>query len=534
MSILTIQTVNAANRASATGLFRWLAAVIVCFSLIAAFRIGIDRGLRDTIGDGTWGRILFGVGTAITQMYHGGYGYALSNAIETLLTNGGLTSDPKTLASLETEFPANLHDPALINAAIDKAVRFEVPLNLEEGSVRGSGGDDLGFVDYVRLSFLVFGNRIQSLYYGYFLIFGISAAAFFYAFRSRPEILMLLVIASVGQMILFSCNLLAPDKLASIADPRFLGIMAVVPGLHLGCLLRDRAPLSVMNVALAIVQSIIVVFSFWIRASAVWVIFAVTIFAAFIAIRGALSSRNEFKRIWPLGVLIAVLAAHTVWVTMTLHPVYRSKGEISHHVFWHAVFYQLQYHPRWNEKYAAFYDFASADELPVLAAKKYLLRHPPLDPEKVYLTPDRQHLRIAEREAYIRRAFFELFSNDPRFVLESLLIYNPFTMARVFANYFSSLDQIPVAQLIGIIIVFLVVAGFLAANSERRRVFKHCVLLVMGGFFVSLSPILPTAPSWAAMGEQYFALLILFGGWLALALATGLRMLLGPDTTGSG
>jgi hypothetical protein len=252
----------------------------------------------------------------------------------------------------------------------------------------------------------------------------------------------------------------------------------------------------------------------------------VAIFAGLIAIRGLLTHRNELWRIWSLGILIAVLVVYTLWVMMTLHPVYSSKGEISHHVFWHAVFYQLQSHPRWNEKYAASYDFAEADELPRVAAKKYLLQHPPLDPDEVYLTPDHQYLRIAAGETYVRKAFLELFANDPRFILESLLIYNPLTMARVFNNYLSSLDQIPVAQFIGMIIVFVVLAGLLAANSEQRRVFRHCALLATAGFFVSLSPILPTAPSWAAMGEQYFALLIMLGSWLVLGLATGLRMLM--------
>src|SRR5439155_18688815 len=105
---------------------------------------------------------------------------------------------------------------------------------------------------------------------------------------------------------------------------------------------------------------------------------------------------------------------------VTLNPVYRSKGEISHHVFWQSVFYQLQFHPRWDKKYAASYDFATYDELPVLAAKKYLIRHLPSNPENLYLTPDRQYLRLAAAELYVRKAFFEFFANDPGFVLESL------------------------------------------------------------------------------------------------------------------
>src|SRR5207344_2208913 len=106
---------------------------------------------------------------------------------------GGLTGDPDILVPLGVQFPSNLRDPRLINSAIEKAARFKWPFNPDE-AVRGSGGDDLGFVDYVRLSFLMFGHKIQSLYYTYFVIFGISAAVFLYAFRARGAYLMLLIV----------------------------------------------------------------------------------------------------------------------------------------------------------------------------------------------------------------------------------------------------------------------------------------------------------------------------------------------------
>src|SRR5262249_50546062 len=365
----------------------------------------------------------------------------------------------------------------------------------------------------------------------YFLIFGVSAAIFLWTFRSRPALLMLLVITSVAQIFLFSSILLAPHNLRSIADPRFLSIMATVPGLHLGCMLLDRSPPSITNVASAIVQSIILVFAFWIRASAVWVILAVAIFAGLITIWGLLKHRNELRRVWCFGILLAVLAVHTLWVAVTLHPIYRSKGEISHHVFWHGVFSQLQLHPRWNETYAASYDFATFDELPRVAAKQHLLRHPPSDREEVYLTKDRQHLKVAAAEAYTRKAYFEFFANDPRFVLESLLVHNSSGMGVVLAGYLSSLDRTTVMQVVSASIVLLILAGFLAADNEQRRLFRHGVLLAMGGFFVSLLPILLTVPNYPTMGDQYFALLIMLGGSAVLVLATVLRMFLGRRGT---
>jgi len=545
------------TRVNMTRWFLWVAVTIVCVSLIGAFRIGIDRGLRDTIGKGSWGRVLFGVGAAITQKTSLHYGYSMSIVFETILKYGGLTAEPEILAALGTKFPDNLRDTSLINAAIDKAAKFKWGFHPDD-AIRGSGGDDLGFIDYVRLSFLVFGHNIQSLYYTYFLIFGISAAAFLWTFRSRPALLTLLIIACVGQIALLSSNLVASDILGSIADPRFLGILAIIPGLHLACLILDRLPPFFSNVAPAVIQSIILILAAWIRASAVWVIVAVAVLAGFLAMRGLLKRRLELSRIWAAGVLFAALALHMVWLTIALHPIYKGGGEITHHVFWHSVFYQLQYHPRWNEKYAASYDFATADELPKVAARKYLLRHPPSDPDAVYLTPDRKYLRAAAAETYIRKAFFEFFNNDPRFVLESMLIYNPLSMTTILAGYASSLDPdvqqhpMPVhmfinfeyqlnkslqqftrttaIQLAGVVVVFLVIAGFLATENCHLQLFKRVTLLVTGGFIVSLSPIMLTAPSSPVMGEQYFALLIMLGSWVVLALSTGLHRCLGLRT----
>src|SRR5438445_6834042 len=65
--------------------FRWLAIGIICVALFASFRIGLVRGLSDSIGQASWGRVLFAVGAAVTEMEHGGYGYTTSNVVETVL-----------------------------------------------------------------------------------------------------------------------------------------------------------------------------------------------------------------------------------------------------------------------------------------------------------------------------------------------------------------------------------------------------------------------------------------------------------------
>src|SRR5262249_11309512 len=260
-------------------------------------------------------------------------------------------------------------------------------------------------------------------------------------FRLRPALLMLLVIACVAQIMVFSSVLFDRSVLGSIFDPRFLSALAIIPGLHLGCLLLDRSRPTPDNIVLAVIQSLILVFAIWIRSSAAWVVVGVVALAALVSLRALLNSRFNPVRLWSLGVLLLVLAVHTAWASTALHPIYREKGEILRHVFWHAVFFRLQFHPGWDQKYSGAYDHARFDELPQVAALKYLQRHPPSDPDAVYLTPDRKSLKIAALETYARKAFFEFLAADPRFVLESTFIYNPLNMTTILEEFLQSLGQ---------------------------------------------------------------------------------------------
>lgn len=521
MSYSSTYTCPTKGHARSKRYFRWLAIGIICVALFASFRIGLVRGLSDSIGQASWGRVLFAVGAAITEMKHGGYGYTTSNVVETVLIYAGLVSDSEILAKLGTKFPDNLKNAPLMNAAIDKAVHFKWPFDPNE-QVRGSAGDDLGFVDYTRLSFYLFGFRISSLYFTYFVIFGISVSAFVHAFRDRPNRLALIVVISVAHGLVFASGLMNPEKLGAVADPRFLSVLAVVPGLHLCCLMLDEPTPSPKNAALAVLQSVILIFAFWIRASAIWVIFATILLAVVLSIHELRSHKFKLLRLWSIGILASIWALQALYVSIVLHPVYK-KGEIAHHVLWHSVFYPLQFHPKWNERYAAKYDNATFDVLPQTAAIKYLLRNPPIDPDSVYLTADRKYLRVSAAETYIRKAFFEFLLNDPKFVLEALFIYNPIRMTRILTGLLNSTRPNFVLPYLAIGSAFLIMAGFLTAIDVEWRRFRGGVLLVTAAFFVSLLPILPTAPDYATMGDQYFMLLVMLGSWAIFGMSVGVR-----------
>ncbi len=515
------------NGVHSARLFRRAMIAVVCVAVAASFWIGLARGLADSVGLASWGRILFGAGAAITKMAHGGYGYTISEVVEGLLAQGGLTSDPAILSKLGTTFPDNLKDPALINAAFDKAAHFKLPFD-PTVNVRGSSGDDVGFVDFTRIGFRLFGYKIQSLYFTYFLILGVSLAAFVYQFRERAVPLAILATVTVAQTVLFSSGLLDTQRLGMIGDPRFLSTLAVVPGLHLAYLMLDRVEPSDRGLALAGAQSIILVFILHVRVSAVWILLGLVLIGAVVSIQELRKRRFAPIWLWSLGILAAVLYMQSFYVSATLHPVYRAKGEITRHVLWHAVFYSLQFHPDWKAKYAARFDNTAYDELPPTAAKQYLLRHPPADPRAVYLTEDRKYLKMAAAETYIRKAFIEFAASDPKFAFEAVFIYNPLKIGRVLLDLTLSLGRFTALAWMALGALAIGVAGLIAADGGRYRGYAWGAALVAGAFCVSLGPLIPTAPDYNTMADQFFLLLAALGCLCVLALATGLRACLRP------
>jgi hypothetical protein len=358
--------------------------------------------------------------------------------------------------------------------------------------------------------------------------------AFIYAFRFRPALLAVLAIVCAAQILLFASSIFDPENLGSIADPRFLSALAIIPGAHLAGLLLSKSPPSPGNILLAALQSIILLFAYWIRASAIWVVFGVLVLGAFVAIEEIRTRRLQFRSMWSLGILLAVCALQTLWASTAAHPIYKEKGEIAHHVLWHSVFYQLQFHPQWQQKYAAEYDNARFDELPPVAAKKYLMRHPAPPSAAIYLTEDHQYLKVAATETYARKAFLEFFANDPKFVLETYLVYSPMSVLRALGSLakplpdgsrnggiMSSLEgNAAEYMLLGIILVLI--AGFLAVENIERPIFAQCALIMTAAFFISVLPVLP-APNRTTIGDPYFLLLIVLGSWSVLGLCALMR-----------
>ena len=82
---------------------------------------------------------------------------------------------------------ANFHDADVLNAGINAAASLG-PQQIgyvSNGTLITTIYDDMGQVDYVSLAFRLFGLKIQSLFYLYFTLAGVSAIVFILTFRDN-------------------------------------------------------------------------------------------------------------------------------------------------------------------------------------------------------------------------------------------------------------------------------------------------------------------------------------------------------------
>jgi hypothetical protein len=490
---------------------------LVYLAVFAAFWIGVQRDFHSRIGLGNWGRMVFAIGAAITELEHGGYGYVTSGVMDTVLQFAGLTSNPAILDTLGLKAPENFQNTSLINTAIQKAVEFKWnfnPNNVEE--VRGAYNDDVGFIEYVKLSFRLFGYNVTSFYLTYFLLLMLSVTIFIFSFGKRTAPCGLLAVVALAHVGVFASEVFATE---TVADARFLSTLAIIPALHIGLFIVEGRRPSVVAVVSIGLQSGILAFVFLIRATAAWALLALFLLSAGLTITLWKENRVAAMRyFWSIGIVFSLLAAATLYVQASLHPRYQAKGELTHHVVWHAVFASLQHNPAWFTKYASKFGNAQGDELPYMAAKLYLVKHPPANPEEIYLTPDREYLRGATAETYVRKAFLELLWSDPGFVAETFLFYIPCGAYRTVWPLVTSLGRIPLQYLLVAFMVLSYLSWLFARDEAERRCFTVGLLVLTGFCFFSLLPLL-AVPSSAGASDPFYLLVAAALGCSVLVLS---------------
>jgi len=300
-------------------LFRTRPSLVIGFICVAAILAIFFSGRAlqmDTILHAR--HTLFSLPAAISFLYHGGGGYA-------------------ALAQVADIFAAAY--PNVTDATLQAAMHAT---EIDHGKLLYVPSDDKGTIDLVVLSFVLFGPHITSLYYGFFVLLGISAAGFAWQFRREPD--------ALGALAVYLLSLLActpvfaiTRELYSFDNPRVFGVLAAMPALHIIFSLGRR--ITPGGVALCVLQSLLLVECLHNRATDIWAIIAVTVLAAVASIR-----LRSPRPAWPAAIALCALALFFAFQHVTYDAAYfTTKGRA--HLFWHNVGMGFGVDPYFTEKY---------------------------------------------------------------------------------------------------------------------------------------------------------------------------------------
>jgi hypothetical protein len=374
------------------------------------------------------------IGVAISDLAFGlNKGYVGYGAVLQALLNGGMTKQVPLIEKLGKTFPDNLKDRKLLNDAIASALTVQIPqtVGFEDRSLFSMVFADLGLVDYDKLAFLLFGFRIEALYYLYFTILGTSVGAFVLAHRrSRIALAVPLLFLAAGNLII-GLSMFDIVDVSTVANSRFLSTLGILPGLHLIILMLERQRLTGGQFALALLQAAIFCLAISTRSALVWLLLFIVILALLQVAVGLCRFRVGSTReaafhvnlllrqgLWPAVVLVAAVWGHSSYVSYKMHPSYELDDVLPHHMRYHNAFLGLLTHPKWYELYAKDYQLAGGDALGFNAGIKYLKSHYDIS-ENYYVSRLTGTYRIGLHDRMVRGAYLSFVRQHPWFVVEA-------------------------------------------------------------------------------------------------------------------
>jgi len=341
-----------------------VAAFIVGLTMTSAIRRGMDHAVM--IGPGDQTAIAISLSDSI---YHVNLGYVgLKKVFDTIQSYWN--RDASGWANLE-KLKANFHDAELLNAGIRAAASLG-PQRLGyigDGDLITTYYDDMGEVDYVTLAFLIFGMKIQSPFYLYFTLLGLSALIFILTFQDRIFVLCLLLTTLFAYYVELYLMFFEPVAISTYWGMRHSSTLCLVPMLYFAFLLLWKKKLSLWVGAGAVVQLAILILAWRIRGSVTWVMVFLPVVAITLALwelwsRAAEPRRRAWPTVghrlasfthsamtvarswrmlvrrtlcWPLVLLLFGLLANNLYNRATLHPIYHTDDVMPYHGLWHSA-----------------------------------------------------------------------------------------------------------------------------------------------------------------------------------------------------
>jgi hypothetical protein len=272
-------------------------------------------------------------------------GYLGFKSIENVFVREGFGIFPSEHVDMQRA-SAEQKDGAFLDRVIAEALTVPVDREAPPVLIRGN---DLGWVDYVYFSFMLFGPHVSSLFYFYYLLLGLSTAIFLAVFWRSPVSLYVLSMYLVGHYLLLGyIKDLGEHYIVSVTNSRFYSAAAVLPALHiLLVILRREAP-TTRNVAACILQVSLLMFYVFCRLEAIWLpamlvgtgVSEILFNWVRHSTAGFHRNRSTFRAAsWATALVIAGSICLGGYMRYAPSPSYRSETRM--HVIWHALYISL-------------------------------------------------------------------------------------------------------------------------------------------------------------------------------------------------
>ena len=288
-------------------------------------------------------RLRQSLAVAISRMHNPSPGryLAYKSVVNVLDENGFALFDNEPGPRLDQEgWAALLTDGPRLDRIVQQAKDAVIDAGLPPEIIQAN---ELGFADYIYFSFRLFGDKISSLYYFFYLIAAATCVVYSLQFRNSPFLLFLLVVFLGELYFLDNYTHSYGLGLQTVANSRLFSGLSLLPALHVLLLLWQRAPPRASTVAAVIVQSVIFAFLLSCRTEVAWQAAMIAAVACGIGLSVLLKRRDWKHRnlidrlapLWPAAVFLVVVFAYSTVVSVSADQRYAVEPKA--HIIWHEV-----------------------------------------------------------------------------------------------------------------------------------------------------------------------------------------------------
>ena len=431
---------------------------------------------------------------------------------------------------------------------------FVIPIPAADDRIVFFQGDDLGLPRFVEASFAVFGISLSSPHKLFFLLLGLSTLIFSITYFTEPIALGLLTSVLLA-IYAFEFVLTESSQLWTAIDVRFMGVLVIVPCLHL-CLAVYAQNWSSRRAIAAAAQSVMMAALYQIRSSSGWALLCAVLIGAFAA-GSALAHRRSPRAALRAVVpgLIALAAFLAITELERAHLANRFRTEVpAEHLFWHSIHVGFAVHPDLARDYGL-----SFDDLPAhRQVFQYLTKTGDKQAVKAVFGGDGSMfdydaINWRSYEIAARGAVMQIVRDHPKQFAETFLYYKPIMFMKTLfwaAGYYRGPVEVlamsptwlktdvdrrqadaylrffrPLAVALYSMAVICMIAG--EPTTSTAGALRHGTLVLVAMFAAALVPAFLVYPAFHWLGDTLVVFWTLIYATVALLMGTARRALAG-------